>query len=174
MTEITQNSAANFDLSALDLLDLSDPFFPEEKAFEIKGEKYIVFFLDSEMYAVPAKQVAEIFQPLNITPLPNVPKWLLGITNFRNDIISVVDLNKLWQKDTMPINPKSKLVVLRTENDDSRIAFSIDKFSEIVSFPPDKIRYVEDDSLPFINGKATHQTKLINLIDTEMLLSLSF
>ncbi len=174
MTELTNNNSANFDLSSLDLLDLSDPFFPDENAFETKGEKYIVFFLDTETYAVPSRQVAEIFQPLAITPLPNVPKWLLGITNFRNDIISVVDLQRLWQKEDTPLNPKSKLVVLRTDTDDSRVAFSIDKFSEIVSLPGEMIRYVDDDSLPLINGKINHKSSEISLIDTELLISLSF
>lgn len=174
MTEKKNNNSANFDLSSLELLDLSDPFFPEEKAFEKKGEKYIVFFLDTEIFAVPSKQVAEIFQPLAITPLPNIPSWLLGVANFRNEIISVVDLQKLWNKEDTSISPKSKLVVVRSENDDSRIAFQIDKFSELVTFSDEDIHPANDQTPAYISGKTIHKSNVINLIDAEKLLSLSF
>ncbi len=173
MLELNNKISANFDLSAIDLLDLSDPLFLDEKVSEIKGEKYIVFYLDAEMYAVCSKQVAEIFQPLAITPLPNIPGWLLGIANFRNDIISVIDLQKLWQKQDLSVSPRSKLVVLRSENDESKVAFAIDKFSEIVTLPDEKIQPVDDKSFPYICGKTIHKSNTLNLIDAEKLISLS-
>ncbi len=173
MNDITNKISANFDLSSLDLLDLGDPYFHDEKASEIKGEKYIVFFLDTEIYAVSSKQVAEIFQPLAIRSLPNIPEWLLGITNFRNDIISVIDLLKLWQKKDLAVSPKPKLVVLRSENGESLIAFTIDKFSEIVTLPDENIQPVNETDFPYIYGKTIHKSNTLNLIDAEKLLSLS-
>ncbi len=174
MIELPKKISANFDLSSIDLLDLGDPFFPDEKLAEIKGEKYIVFHLDEEIFAVTSNQVAEVFQPLGITPLPNIPEWLIGITNFRNRIISVVDLLKLCQKENSTVSPKSKLIVLRSENDEARIAFTIDKFSEIVTLPDENIQPVKDQNLPYIYGKTTHKSNILNLIDAEKLLSLSF
>ncbi len=173
MNELNKKISANFDLSSMDLLDLSDPFFSDEKVVEIKGEKYIVFFLDTEIYAVSSKQVAEIFQPLAITSLPNIPEWLLGITNFRNDIISVIDLLKLWEKKDLSVSPKPKLLVLRSANDESLIAFTIDKFSEIVTLPDENIQPVNETEFPYIYGKTTHKSNTLNLIDAEKLLSLS-
>mgnify|MGYP001374589643 CR=1 FL=1 len=173
MNELTNDNSANFDLSSLDLLDLSDPFFPDEMSAEINGEKYFVFFLDTEIYAVPSKNVAEIFQPLGITPLPNVPNWLLGVTNFRNEIISVVDLQRLWKKEDILLSPKAKLVVLRSENDESTIAFVIDKFSEIVPLADESIQRIKDPP-PCIFGATTHKSSDLRLINAEELLSLSF
>lgn len=174
MIESPERISANFDLSSMDLLDLSDPFFSDEKAAEVKGKKYLVFFLEKETYAVPSKQVAEIFQPLAITPLPNVPAWLLGISNFRNEIISVIDLQKLWQKQILNDFPKPKLIVLRSENSESRIAFKIDKFSEIVTLPDESIQLVNKNDLPYVYGKTVHKSNDLNLIDAEKLLFLSF
>lgn len=173
MNDLTNKISANFDLSSLDLLDLGDPNFHDEKAAEIKGEKYIVFFLDTEIYAVSSKQVAEIIQPLAITPLPNIPGWLLGITNFRNEIISVIDLRKLRQHNDLPVSPKSKLVVLRSDNGGSLIAFTIDKISEIVTLPDENIQPVNENAFPYIYGTTTHKSSKLNLIDAEKLLSLS-
>ncbi len=173
MNDLTKKTSANFDLSSLDLLDLGDPNFHDEKVLEIKGDKYVVFFLDTEIYAVSAKQVAEIIQPLAIRSLPNIPDWLLGITNFRNDIISVIDLQKLWQKQSFAVSPKSKLVVLRSENSESLIAFTIDKFSEIITLPDDNIQPVNEKSFPYICGTTAHKSNTLRLIDAEKLLSLS-
>lgn len=173
MDDITKKISANFDLSSMDLLDLGDPYFSDEKMPEIKGEKYIVFFLNSEIYAVSSKQVAEIFQPLAITPLPNIPNWMLGIANFRNEIISVIDLQKLWQRNDSAASPKAKLVVLHSESDESKIAFTIDRFSEIITLPDGNIQPVNDTELPYIFGKTIHKSTTLNLIDAEKLLSLN-
>lgn len=173
MNDLTNKISANFDLSSLDLLDLGDPNFHDEKTVEIKGEKFIVFFLDTEIYAVSSKQVAEIIQPLAITPLPNIPGWLLGITNFRNEIISVIDLRKLRQHNDLPVSPKSKLVVLRSDSGGSLIAFTIDKISEIVTLPDENIQPVNENAFPYIYGTTTHKSSTLNLIDAEKLLSLS-
>lgn len=173
MDDLTKKSLANFDLSSLDLLDLGDPYFPDENVPEVKGEKYIVFFLNSESYAVSSKQVAEIFQPLAITHLPNLSDWLLGIANFRNELISVIDLQKLWQKPALEVSTKSKLVVLHSETSDSKIAFTIDKFSEIITLPDERIQPVNEQNIPYICGKTIHKSTTLNLINAEKLLSLS-
>lgn len=173
MDDSTKKISANFDLSSLDLLDLGDPYFQDEKMTEVKGEKYIVFFLDSEIYAVSSKQVAEIFQPLAITPLPNIPGWMIGIANFRNEIISVINLQKLWQKNDSTVSPKAKLVVLHSESNESKIAFTIDKFSEIITLPDGNIQSVNENDLPYVSGKTIHKSTTLNLIDAEKLLSLN-
>ena len=173
MNDLTEKTSANFDLSALDLLDLSDPNFSNEKIPELKGEKFVVFFLNAEIYAVSSKQVVEIIQPLAITPLPNIPEWLLGITNFRNEIVSVIDLRKFWQKKESPFSSKSKLVVLGSENGESRIAFTIEKFSEIVALPDEDIRPVDEEGFPYIYGEVKHNSDTLRLVDAEKLLALS-
>lgn len=150
--------------------DLNDSLFFENQTAQAAGEKFIVFFLDGELYAVSAAQVAEVVQMLNITPLPNVPEWLLGIANLRGEIISVVDLPKFWNKKTSQNPAKAKLIVLRGQNPNSSIALTVDKLSEIITLPIDEIQFPEE-SLPFVFGKASHKSNPLNLIDTEKLLS---
>lgn len=177
MNDLTQKQSANFDLSALDLLDLGDAYFPEDKMLSAvpDGEKYIVFFLGTEIYAVLSKRVAEIFQPLAVTALPNTPLWLVGIANFRNEIISVIDLKKLWGKPGSPVSSKSKLIVLRPEAAGSPIAFAIDKLSEVVTLSEQNIHPISDQNSPCVYGKVLHKSNTLNLLDINNLLSsLSF
>jgi purine-binding chemotaxis protein CheW len=153
-----------------DLPNLSSPFFFENQTAQAAGEKFIVFFLDGELYAVSAAQVAEVVQMLAITPLPSVPEWLLGIANLRGEIISVVDLPKLWNKKPSQNPAKSKLIVLRGQSPNSSIALTVDKLSEIITLSLDEIQFPEE-SIPFVFGKASHKSNPLSLIDTEKLLS---
>jgi len=169
MTDLPAKKLPNFDLSAFDLPNLTDSFSNGENATQASGEKFIVFVLDNEFFAVSAKQVAEVVQPLPLTPLPNVPEWLLGMANLRGNIISVVNLLKLWDKKTSQPSSKTKFIVLRSPNGDSSVAFTVDKLSEIVTLPSEKIQLIKDDKSFF--AKAMHKSNIVYLIDTEKLLN---
>ena len=112
MTDLPAKKLPNFDLSAFDLPNLTDSLSDEEKSTQKQGEKFVVFALDDELFAVSAKQVAEVVNPLPLTTLPNVPEWLLGVANLRGNIISVVNLLKLWDKKPTLFSPKTKFIVL--------------------------------------------------------------
>ena len=169
MTDLQSKKLPNFDLSAFDLPNLTNSFSDDEKSAQKPGEKFIVFVLDDELFAVSAKQVAEVVQPLPLTPVPNVPEWLLGMANLRGNIISVVNLLKLWDKKTSPSSSKTKFIVLRSPNGNSSVAFTVDKLSEIVTLPNDEIQSINDDKSLY--GKAIHKSNILHLIDTEKLIS---
>jgi chemotaxis signal transduction protein len=63
--------------------------------FKRRGRQYLRFFLQKTQFALPMQQTVEITLRTDITPLPNLPSWLLGICNVRGEIISVVDLGQV-------------------------------------------------------------------------------
>lgn len=154
--------------SARDLPDLTSSLFFEKLKPQAAGEKFIVFFLDDELYAVSAREVAEVVHPPQITSVPNVPEWLLGIANLRGKIISIVDLSKLWRKKPSQTSLKRKLIVLRGQNSNSSVAFTVDKLSEIITLADDKIQFCKETS-SHIFGQAAHNSNVLNLIDTKKL-----
>ena len=169
MTDLQAKKLPNFDLSAFDLPNLTDSLADEEKSTQKQGEKFVVFALDDELFAVSAKYVAEVVQPLPLTTLPNVPEWLLGVANLRGNIISVVNLLKLWDKKPTLFSPKTKFIVLNSQSDDSSVAFMVDRLSEIVTLPNDEIQFTKDDNSFY--GKAIHKSNILHLVDTEKLFS---
>ncbi|MFW5637374.1 MAG: chemotaxis protein CheW, partial [Thermodesulfobacteriota bacterium] len=52
----------------------------------------IKFMMDDLLLAVPLPKALEIGRQPVITPLPNLPGWVLGVSNIRGEIISMVDL----------------------------------------------------------------------------------
>jgi purine-binding chemotaxis protein CheW len=65
--------------------------------FKKRGRQYIRFQLGPFQFALPLENAIEIGSKPDITPLPNLPKWVFGICNLRGDIISVVDLSQILQ-----------------------------------------------------------------------------
>lgn len=168
MNQTPSENAALFDLSSLNLQNLPGSFPASEKAENSEGEKFVVFFLDDERFAVSAREVAEIVRPLEYTPLPNAPEWLHGIANLRGEIISVLNLSKIFQKKPLPVSPKSRLIVLKPQTKASSMAFPADRLSEIITLPENEIHPPDD---PRFLGKAAHETAAVNLLDTEKLVS---
>ncbi len=145
--------------------DLTASFSGVEAAI---GEKYVIFILNEEVYAVSAKFVTEVIVPLTITPLPKTPEWVLGIANLRGKIISVIDLPGFWNKANLPSTPKSKLILLTSKNDDSQIAFAVDRVCEIIVLPNGNIQSGGDNSPDFCR-KIKCKSGIINLLDAEKL-----
>ena len=78
------------------------PFDPGTKKEEIFPElagpqtslqnQYISLALEKTSFALPLSSALEIGRRPDITPLPNLPNWVLGISNIRGEIISFINL----------------------------------------------------------------------------------
>lgn len=172
MTDLSAQLPPEIDFSAFDFTNLTNSFLADETdASAAAGEKYLVFYLDEDLHAVASERVAEVAPMPTVAALPNAPEWLVGIANLRNEIVSVVNLRTLLKRKNSAVSPRSKLIVLRSPNDQPPIAFTVDRLSEIINLPTAKIQANADKASAFILGKAVHQANALSLIDTEKLLS---
>jgi len=166
MKDLDEENPFFLDLPTLDLTRFSNPPNPPSI-----GEKYLVFFLDDEFYAVPSQKVVEVAPTIPVTVLQNAPEWLLGIANLRGEVISVVSLPALLEKKILKPAPKPKFIILRSSACESGVAFTADRISEIVSVPDEEINFNDAaESLP-VFARAVHKSQTLNLIDTEKLLA---
>lgn len=102
-------------------------------------EKHIVFKLEDNLFAFSAADVMEIAHPLKVTPLPFVPSWLTGVTNLRGDILAVVDLRRLWNKQpAMQGANKTKMLVLRSRREDLMMGLVVDSVREMCVLPEER------------------------------------
>lgn len=138
-----------------------------EKTSNPIGEKFVVFTLGDELFAVSAGKVSEVASPLSITTLPTSPEWLFGITNLRGEIVSIINLPKLWKIEIPVSFAKPKLLILRTKT--GTIAIATDRINEIINLGEDTIIPNEENS--HFYAQATFETKTVNLINSENLFS---
>ena len=90
----------------------------------------MIFELNDQLYAIDSKEIVEIIPNVNFTAIPNAPKFIKGIFNYRGTAVPVIDLlimtggkatpNKLSTKIMIvnynPAKAVEKTIGLMTEN----------------------------------------------------------
>jgi purine-binding chemotaxis protein CheW len=130
-------------------------------------KKYVTFYFGDKLCGVAAASVAEVSQPLRITPLPNAPKPLLGISALRGEVVAVINLKRMLGSDEPVVPTKSKLIILHSNEGDTQIAFAVDRMHEVLSIAAEDIR-TNGSNIHFA-GTAAHVSGNIDLIETASL-----
>jgi purine-binding chemotaxis protein CheW len=158
-----------------DVTAIDSAFLSDKSAAAPKGERFVAFFLNDKLYAIPSFRIAEVIHPLSITPLPGAREWLLGVANLRGEILAVLNLKTLWNADSPALSEKAKLIVLQSEHSETRFAFKVDRLSEIVTIFGSETERVKEKANPQIYAKVVRGSSTFHLIDTgDLLASLAF
>jgi len=73
----------------------------------------VEFLLGSEHYGLETSFIREVHPLRELTPLPCVPPFVVGIMNLRGEILSVIDLRNFFEMDRPALTELSKVIVLR-------------------------------------------------------------
>jgi purine-binding chemotaxis protein CheW len=136
--------------------------------------KFIVFVLAETSLAVPLQDVLEIHRMPRITPIPNVPGWILGVTNLRGDILSVVDLRGLLGLGASPSERSGLIMVVRSRDHELTTALVVDRVPGMVNLDPDRFSMptsgLDGPIAQYLRGVAEDRDRLLALIDLDALL----
>ena len=95
-------------------MELARPIAREASA---EGRLDVVeFLLAHERYAIESRFVAEVFPFGDITPVPGTPAFVVGIVNFRGNVLSVIDLKFFFQLPIKGLNDRNRAIVLRSDS----------------------------------------------------------
>lgn len=89
-------------------------------AAQERPEVFILFSLAGGRYAVAMDRLREVGRVPAYTAVPNVPRWVRGVANFRGEILSLVDLG-----DFLGLGPAPSLELCRVlvaEGDNGEVA----------------------------------------------------
>jgi purine-binding chemotaxis protein CheW len=82
------------------------------------GEEYfeiLEFFLAHETYAIETMFVREVYPMTELTPLPCTPAFVFGLINVRGQILTVMDMKKIFDLPEKGITNLNKVIVVRNE-----------------------------------------------------------
>lgn len=167
---------ANID-SSINYLDFDiNVQFAQPEVSEDKKQRYLSFFLGDTNYAIDAQNVTEINKVPKITFVPNVTEWVLGVTNLRGDILSVIDMHSFFGLKTTERTNSSRLLVVRNTNNNIVTGVIVDEVKGLKEIPISKITtlpdfYLEEKLKPFFKGIYRNQEELFVLLDIELFLS---
>ncbi len=106
----------------------------------------LLFMVAGERYAIEARFVEETMPLRELTPLPGLPSFFLGIVNVRGRILSVLDIKKFFALPESGLPDLHKLIVVR--NRELEVGIVADVLLGIQALPLDRMQ----SSLPTLTG----------------------
>ena len=118
----------------------------------LRKKKFLVFALEGEKYCLPLSLIKEVIDVVEITPVPQVPKFFKGLINLRGQIISVIDLRTKFGFTDEKSDPKKTCIII-TQVDDLVLGGIVDEVLEVVGYDDNDINRSVEIKTPG-SGKA--------------------
>ena len=139
-------------------------------------QQFLLFELDQLHFAIPVTNVTEISQPLPVTKVPNLPSWVLGVSNLRGDIVSVLDLRLYFLGHPQVIRPDSRFLVVHDSQVSITTTLVVDHVVELQSLVQEQLAAKVPPELnthiaPFVTGVYQMNEREIVILDLDGLLS---
>jgi purine-binding chemotaxis protein CheW len=139
----------------------------------MENETYLTFILGNEYFAVNVKYVLEVLEHRIITPVPQAPPHILGILNFRGEILPVADTRYKFNLPAKPDDAKSIIIVYEITKDEQiySIASTADAVKDVIEINKEEIKPIPEIGISydnrFISGVVKRDEKFILLLNIE-------
>lgn len=135
--------------------------------------RWLTFRLADEVYGVDVIRVREILRVFNIMPVPGSPDCVLGITNIRGSVVTVVDGRSHFKLPSHESNDETRLIVI--ESGDEIAGVIVDSVSDVVDLPNSSIdtnpKLNARSGSQFIKGIVNHTKGLIIILSVDTFFS---
>lgn len=129
-------------------------------------KRYLIVELSKQFFCINALNVVEVINFPLVTTVPLSQEHVIGVLNFRGEVVSVIDLGNYLQLGKS--NPKGKVVIASIVN--SKIGLLVDnvhRITDIEDFaPPENF----DESVKYLSGISNTTDDVLMLLDTGKLL----
>lgn len=130
----------------------------------VHKRELLVFSLAYERYAVDTSSVREVLPLKSLTFLPGVPEFIMGIIHVRGQILSVIDLRKLFNITERGITEFNKIIILT--HDDMELGILADEIEGIVSVQISQVHAIPPTmkgvNADFLSGVAVGNIIVLN------------
>lgn len=134
----------------------------------IDGVQYIVIRLGEEQYGIDIKYIDNIVRMQNITRVPKVQPYLLGVINLRGEVIPVMSLRKKMSLPADEITKTTRIIILKLEQLGS-VGVLVDEVREVVTLTSDDIDKLthpnKDGKQNFVSGVGKKDKELVSILD---------
>ena len=147
---------------------IEDNLFDDEEVRE-PLIRWVTFQLGEEVYGVVVNKVREILRINNLSPVPGAPDYIVGITNIRDNVVSVIDGRRRINLPPTEYTDLSRMIVMESEDD--IVAVVVDNVADIIDLPESSIdsnpKLNKGSSSQYISGVIANDDDLIIILDSE-------
>ncbi|MCR5256428.1 MAG: chemotaxis protein CheW [Acetatifactor sp.] len=145
----------------------------EEGKTNVETIQYIVIRLGDEQFGIDIKYIDNIVRMQNITRVPKVQDYLLGVINLRGEVIPVMSLRRKMNLADDEFTKATRIIILKLENQ-GNVGVIVDEVKEVVTLAVDeidKVQHKNGESANFVSGVGKHENELISILDLGTLAS---
>jgi len=131
--------------------------------------RLITFKLENETYGIEVNQVREILRMNQNFPVPGAPDYVLGITNIRGNVITIVDARMRFSLPAVDYTEKARMIVVEANED--VVAVVVDSVADVIDVHKTAIdgtlKVNMNGDAKYISGVVPHADGLIIILNVE-------
>jgi purine-binding chemotaxis protein CheW len=132
-----------------------------------ESDRYLIFELTDEHFAVPLLQVREVIAHKEPTPIPNSPTFVKGMIQLRDQVITIVDLAQ--KMNLKRKHPPTEATIIIVDFNDKSVGFLVDNVHSVAEFLTSDLSPTSEvygsTSSQYLKGVFRHDKQLILLLD---------
>ncbi len=132
----------------------------------------VIFRTGTEDYAIPMHYVVSIEKTDGLSPIPQMPDYIKGVIEIREQIIPVLDLEFIFYHRFMTIDESSRLVVIQIEG--VMLGILVNEAKEIIEIPSENIKRVgliSTSKTEYLEGVASLSGRLVAVMNPNNLVN---
>lgn len=137
-----------------------------------RDQRFVSFLLHNELYAVSLKYIREFSKVFNLSVIPCVPEFYIGLSNLRGEFIPVLDIKGFLGISKTKITEKSKIIFVSTPK--MQVGVLVDEVFDIINVSSDKINkpgIMQLDKSKYTSGEIIFDDRtVINIFDIDKFL----
>ncbi|MDR1609089.1 MAG: chemotaxis protein CheW [Deltaproteobacteria bacterium] len=139
--------------------------------------KVLRFELGGEFYGLDILKIREINGMMEITSVPQTPRFMKGLINLRGKVIPVIDLRLKFGLEEEAYTERTSIVVIefKTTHGATQMGIVVDRVSEVITInkadidpPPDFGSRLKSE---YILGMAKTKNQVLIILDIDLILT---
>ncbi len=139
--------------------------------------KYLTFSMADEEYGIGILKIKEIIGMMQVTTVPQTPKFVKGVINLRGKVIPVIDLRLRFGMESIDYTERTCIIVVEIKGDAGtvQIGIVVDSVSEVLNIKGEDVEetptFGAKLNTDYILGMAKIERNVKILLDIDRVLS---
>lgn len=153
--------------------ELFDDIEQGEYAEEVDQIQLVGMKLGDEEYAIDVLKITEIIRTVEITIVPRMESYILGVMNLRGKVVPVIDLRVRFNLDRCDFDKSTRIIVVSVDKEN--IGFVVDEVTEVIRIRRSMVEptppLVGSIGQEYILGICKYDSRLIMLLDIDRVIN---
>jgi len=139
--------------------------------------QYLTFTLGEDVFAIDVTMAREVLDVCDVTRVPQVPEYMLGVINLRGSVVPVIDMRRKFGMPAAEKTRDSCIVVVEVDVDGESVVVGAlaDSVREVLDLTPDQIepppRIGTRLKTEFIKGMGNLDDRFVIILDINRVFS---